>query len=178
MLPLIMEKLSSHRRQPRRRAKAGFTLVEVMIALFIFGFMALSITMGALAMRKMAEHQVYAATALTVASGFMEQAKTITFAELQNAADGNTQILDFIIEDGQEFEVTVGTEATIAVPIDADAEGNTRLTMPMTILVECHPITDLDAVQIDLTYTWSSPQIGDQVLTDRLTSIRSETNTY
>ena len=69
------------------RTVSGFTLVEVLIAVVIFGLMAGGIIGGILQGRRMAEKNVYHITALTVAQGYLEQMKGMSYGDLSTNSD-------------------------------------------------------------------------------------------
>lgn len=57
--------------------KAGFTLVEVVIATALFTFMALGVSRMTMASLRMSHVNVYKTTAMSVAQGYIEQIKSL-----------------------------------------------------------------------------------------------------
>lgn len=78
------------RRSPRRSARTGMTLVEVMISLGIFAFVATSVVAVTFRIRSMAEQTVYQNTALVLAQGYIEQLRSLDYTTLAAAAQDST----------------------------------------------------------------------------------------
>lgn len=69
----------------RSRIRAGFTLLELAIAMIVFLILAMGITSAALHARKIAHHNILKNTAHTIAQGYLEQIKSISRTDIENA---------------------------------------------------------------------------------------------
>lgn len=72
----------STRGRSRSRSRAGYTLVEIVIASVIFAFTSVSLTSLALQTRRFTEEAIYLSTALTAAQGYLEQMKNMDYNDL------------------------------------------------------------------------------------------------
>lgn len=66
-------------------SRAGFSLIEVVIAVSIFGFLGLTVSSTALYARYQAEKNIYRNMAATATLGYAEQIKNMTYAKLQTS---------------------------------------------------------------------------------------------
>lgn len=66
----------------RARACGRFSLVEVMVGTAILGLASIGLIGGILQARRMAENNVWFITAVTVAQGYVEQIKSMEYAEV------------------------------------------------------------------------------------------------
>ncbi len=71
---------------PRAWPHSGYSLVEVVIGLGIFSFVAAGLIALTLLMRSNAEEAVYHNTALTLAQGYIEQIRSSDYATIQASA--------------------------------------------------------------------------------------------
>ncbi|MGF1483446.1 MAG: prepilin-type N-terminal cleavage/methylation domain-containing protein [Opitutales bacterium] len=69
----------------KRRPAAGFTLLEMMVAMAIFIMVSLGITAGVFQARRLAESNIVRNTAFTVAQGYLEQIKSMSANEMLDA---------------------------------------------------------------------------------------------
>jgi len=69
------------------RRVRGFTLMELMIGMFVFTLLALGVTAGVLQSRRLAQLNVLRNTAWTVAQGYMEQIMSINPADIEAASE-------------------------------------------------------------------------------------------
>lgn len=74
-------------KQGRSASYAGFSLLEVVIALAIFMLVAFGITGTVLQSQQIAQNNIIRNTAYTVAQGYLEQIRTIPVLALQRAID-------------------------------------------------------------------------------------------
>lgn len=160
-----------------QRHSKGYSLLEIIIAMIIFSMVTVGILRGVLQARSMAEHSVYQSSAITVATGFIEQIKAMAYTELESLANGSASEMVFIIANGEENTVENGIETSLAVPLDADEEGETTLTMDLNLLVNISPVTGIDAVQVDLLYGFILP-LTNKPITSSISTIVSDVPTY
>lgn len=81
LLEIIIMKVIKKRRDRR----LGMTLLEVVIAMFIFALLALSITAMVLQSRTIAQNNVMRNTAYSVAQGYLEQIKSAPIQDIKDA---------------------------------------------------------------------------------------------
>ena len=75
-------RISDGMKHPLLKERFGYSLVEVMIAMALFGIMATGFMASCLFARKAAESAACENAALCVAQGYMEQIKSNTYATL------------------------------------------------------------------------------------------------
>lgn len=66
----------------KQQRKQGVTLVELMIAMMIFSFVAITMTRALLQARRLAEYNVHLITVNTVIEGYLEQMKSMSLDQL------------------------------------------------------------------------------------------------
>lgn len=78
----------------QRREADGFTIVEVIIGVFVFSILAAGIASSTLLTSRMAMSNIFRNTAFTVAQGYAEQIKGIRFNAIKQALEdpGETDI--------------------------------------------------------------------------------------
>lgn len=157
--------------------RGGFSLTEVIIAVAILAMLAGVILRGVVQMRAMSEHTVYQSTAITVATGFIEQIKAMSYGELRSLATGATSTIPVVISNGQRTSVENGVESKLVVPLDADENGVTTLTMDLHILTRVTAIPGMPAVQVDLLYGFILP-MTQEPRTSSITTTISDVPTH
>ncbi|MCH8473796.1 MAG: prepilin-type N-terminal cleavage/methylation domain-containing protein [Opitutales bacterium] len=75
------------------RKTTGFTLVEVMVATFIFAFSGIGLISLTLQVRRLAEANVYQAMAQTISQGYLEQIKSMAWFDLMEQVDDNGSLV-------------------------------------------------------------------------------------
>lgn len=63
------------------------TLVEIMIAMVVFGFLAVAITASVIQSQQIAQNNILRNTSYTIAQGYLEQIQSLPIADLQAAMD-------------------------------------------------------------------------------------------
>ncbi len=77
--------MQKHRHSVTGHHHAGFSLVEIMIAMVIFTMLALGITGTVIQSQRIAQNNILSNTAYTVVQGYLEQLKTISSGEIEAA---------------------------------------------------------------------------------------------
>ncbi len=73
-----------------KKSDGGFSLVELVFAVAIFGFLGLTISSTALYSRIQAEKNIYGNMAATATLGYAEQIKNMTYAKVQACVNDST----------------------------------------------------------------------------------------
>lgn len=157
--------------------KSGFSLIEVVIAVVIMGFMTLAVMTGSMAVRKATESTVYQAVAESVTAGFMEQLKGEEYGVLRNKALGaDTSPFEFIILNygvqttTDVLKVPINTQGFVqlfgvqGIPVSSSQSKEnpgqirvrTRMDYEFRITLTAHPT--LPVVSILLEYRYRDPQ--------------------
>jgi prepilin-type N-terminal cleavage/methylation domain-containing protein len=68
------------------RHSRGLTLIEVMVSMGIFALISLGVLSLVTQVRRIAENNVYENTAITMAQGYVEQVRSLSYSELLAAA--------------------------------------------------------------------------------------------
>jgi prepilin-type N-terminal cleavage/methylation domain-containing protein len=153
--------------------KHGFSLVEVMIALGLFGIMATAFVGSTMFARKSAESAVAENAALNLAQSYMEQLKSMTYGTLMASANDATVPLPTMTNATTPDYIYENAYTTKSLVIRTDDAGNTVQTLD----VEIQPIvssaqgadTSWSILGIQIFYRWKDPVTG----TVRTASIRS-----
>ena len=138
---------------------AGFSLVEVTVAMFIFVLLAIALTKSMMYAQQMAEDNLYEATALTVASSFIEQAKGVSYINLSSPkqVDGKDAI-EMVIGNGQTADLILDEPNELKIPIVTEPSGSTGKTMELRVTPS---ITEMDSGSgywIEVEYEFEHPK--------------------
>lgn len=140
------------------RSEAGFTLVEAMLSLTILAVLALGLTSIALQTREASENAVLESTALTIASGYMEQMKTMEYATLRDASTSGATI-PTVINQGVSDSLTNGQWQEKEVIINVNnTTGNiqTKSFEIRPILTDHFAATGRDMVSVRIDVRWQT----------------------
>ncbi|MCD8482841.1 MAG: prepilin-type N-terminal cleavage/methylation domain-containing protein [Verrucomicrobia bacterium] len=162
----------------------GFSLVEVLIAVVILGFLTMSVMTGTMAVRKSAEATVYQAVAESITAGFMEQLKGEEFGILRAKATGDDNspftfvVLNYSDTPGQSansLQVDVNTQDFVqlrgpqGIPINSGQMPGrpdsivvrARMDYDFRITLSAHP--SLPVVTILIEYRYRMPNVNHWV---------------
>ena len=172
------------------RTTEGFTLVESMVAILIFGFLSLGVSVMTVQAMKIAHQNVYKTAAYSVMQGFMEQIKSLDNEELQHLASVSvggspsaSQMLHTrsisLLNEGYEFDeiddwlvpntLSPGTLSDefevvnlkrVVIDVDNDTEEPTYMDVWVDVEVHRLPDTPGEVYLIDLQFIYDLPLIG------------------
>ncbi len=152
--------------------KAGFSLAEMLIALTLFGIMASAFMASSAFARRTAESAVYESTALTVATGYIEQIKTIEYETLAACILDPTAPIPTMINQGTADPLYLGVYTTKTIPLRIDSANATLQSMTLLVrpeMTNTYSSTGRRLITIAIHYRWYEPGTGLQ----RDASIRS-----
>jgi prepilin-type N-terminal cleavage/methylation domain-containing protein len=141
----------------------GFTLLEVMLALVLFGFLSIGISQNLIMTRGISETNIREVTAYAVASGYMEQMKAIPYSELMVSVDNPSEPVPTILNQGEPDPLMIDEWVQKTVVIDEPTGGAAVRTMPFHVRLE---IDDLEpsgnghALGITLFFAWVDTDSG------------------
>lgn len=163
----------NHKEEPDALVKiplntAGFSLIELMMAMTILGFVGLGITQNLILTRGMAETSVREVTAHAVASGYIEQLKSMEYERIVvSVLDPDTPI-PTILSRGEPDELYLGETNYKDVVIDEDAESGSFRTMRMQVELDIENLHNPAAgkhdriLSIELRYTYENAKTRDR----------------
>jgi prepilin-type N-terminal cleavage/methylation domain-containing protein len=187
---------------------SAFTLVEVMVAILLFGFLALGVSQITMLALRLSYHNVFKTSAYSVMQGYIEQIKSLDDASLARAATsvvsgapssatvlqtrsislldastGVNQIDDWLIPNTLNPDTVSDAFEVVnykQVVIDIDDVTGERKMMDLWIDVEIHKITDVpgNSYLIDLQFIYALPLMGGG--TERTANVyfRNESRDY
>lgn len=153
----------------RRDARAGFSLVEVMVGTFVFSIIAAGIASSTSLCSRLAIANIYQNTATTVVQGYAEQIKSIRYEVIEDAlADPSTHSIPTMSLSSTSGTLTemndplifgVRSEKNIVVDIEQLADGSEReRIMEMWVTPTGTHLAgtgdNLDAIEITLYFEW------------------------
>lgn len=168
---------------------SAFTLVEVMVSMTLFAFLAAGTVYASLQARSWSEQIVRESIATAVASGFLEQMTAAEFAILMDSVVDRSQPFGFITRDGQALnppKTLTPMSSTdwgdpIVVPLvdKRDDDGNVIVgpSMNMWLIPAAEAAVDSpnDAIAIRLHFRWQTGRKGGEEVTARRTLIALKT---
>ena len=140
--------------------KAAFSLAEIMIAMAILGIMATAFMASSAYARKVAQSAIVSNTALTVATGYIEQIKTIEYEELAACVLDNTLPIPTMINQGTDDPLYIGKYVSKTIPIRTDDNDVVLQTMTLEVMVEInntYASTGEKLLEIAVHYRWNEP---------------------
>ncbi len=143
----------------------GFTIVEALIALAILGILAMAFTAGSLYTRRSAEANVYSSTALTVATGYLEQIKSIEYETLITSVLDPSKPLETMVNQGTADPIYLDRFTDKDVVLNEDEYGNPVQKMRISVkpeITDMEPITGQRILNISLTYRWTPVDTSTQ----------------
>lgn len=150
---------------------AGFSLVEVMIGMVVFGILIAALSSASIQSQRLAYGNIYANTAHTVVQGYAEQIKSIGYQTIKDALEQPdtytipTMALSLLgtvaggsmeIDDPLQFgEVN---QKDILVDVETDDLGNVVREKVMRLWVRPTgvKIANREAIQITLEFGWEA----------------------
>ncbi len=189
-------------------AVSGFTLVESMVALVLFGFLALGISHITMLAFKLSYHNVYKTSAYSVMQGYIEQIKSLDSESLARAATSTIsnppqanevlqarsislfsattsidQIDDWLVPNtlnAASLSDTMDVVNYKQVVIDVDGETGERQMMDLWVDVEIHPLTDTpgDVYLIDVQFIYALPLLKGSEEVTKTVYYRHDTRDY
>lgn len=190
------------------KMKTGFTLVESMVSIMLFGFLSLGVAQITMMALKISYHNVYKTTAYTVMQGYLEQIKSISNESLARAAvlsvsdpiqASNTiqtrsisllsdtvsvdEIDDWLVPNTLDPD-TLSEDLQVInrkqVVIDVDNVTGERIMMDIWVDVEIHRMTDTpgNVYLIDLQFIYEVPLIRGGTVLTRTVYTRNASRDY
>jgi prepilin-type N-terminal cleavage/methylation domain-containing protein len=147
----------------RRRAASGFSLAEVLISLALFGLMSTAFLAACLFARKSAECAVYESTALTAATGYLEQIKSLSYSTVLTSINDPDQPIPTMVNQGTQdyLYLDVYTEKVIAVRLDTDGSALQQMSLfVMPVINDEFASTGQYILNIAVHYRWTEPGTG------------------
>lgn len=148
-------------RVKHRISLEGFSLIELVVAMFVFTILAAGLSKSIIHTQQVAEDNLYEATALTVASSMIEQIKGVSYALLTDPiqVDGEDGI-NMLIGNGQTSDLILGEFNELDVPIVTNASGSTDKTMPLRVNPMITLMDNESGYWIEVEYEYDHPKTG------------------
>lgn len=160
----------------KKSKKAGVTLVEVMVALFILGIGFSSLFSGFLASRKLAQGSIYQNTASTIAYSYLEQLKSVEFTALTPFESFDNTVLnaDRVIP-GIMSEGGLGTLRLSPQAANHDTGANTDVVNTYTIDINNTPAIETDDMSLRIVlYVEDATDLPNDISESRRIILRYE----
>jgi prepilin-type N-terminal cleavage/methylation domain-containing protein len=147
------------------RKTSGFTLVEVLLSLVIFAMIALGVTQTLILTRGIAESNIREVTANAVASGYLEQLKSMPYERIVSSVRDTSIPLPTVLSLGEADPLMVGEWLTKSIVIDEDPDLGTERHMPLHVKVE---VDDLSGsgngviLGIELAFAWEDAKTRER----------------
>lgn len=145
--------------------KRGFTLLELMIALTLLSIIAMGLTAGNILSRRNAEGAIHESTAVTIATGYMEQLKSMEYQTILASVEDPMIPLPTKINQGTLDPLYLDQWNQKEVTLNINTEG----VVVQTMIVEVRPsIMDMSAngeriLGMEMVYRWQRPPDGAMI---------------
>ena len=144
-----------------KKAKDAFSLVEMVITLFLFTILALALTKALTYTKYIAEDNLYEATALTVASSLNEQIKGASLDLIINPKRINgDDCFEMSINGETSIDLTLGTFNDLDVPVVTNEGGEQTKSMRVRIKPEIDEMINRQGYWITIEYEFDHPRSG------------------
>jgi prepilin-type N-terminal cleavage/methylation domain-containing protein len=143
----------------------GYSLVETIVAMTIFGFIALGLTQNLVLTRGIAETNIRESTAITAVSGYMEQLKSLEYEKVLTSVRDNSVALPTVLSLGAPDPLYVGQWNSKDVVIDEDISGTKQRTMRLYVRPIIEDVTasgNGTILQMTLFYAWEDSKTGSR----------------
>lgn len=159
-MPQILPEQIAHS-NPNRKEPLGFSLVEIVISMFILALFVLAFTKGLTYTKYTAEDNLYEATAMTVAVSIIEQMKGASLNLLENPPqkDG-LSTFTMTVEGGENRDVNLDVVNIISVPIVTEKDGAVAKEMELEITPSIHAMSSTPGYWLAVRYSYKHPQTG------------------
>ena len=138
---------------------AAFSLVEMMVSMFVLAFLALALTKLLLFSKVTAEDNLYEATSLTVAISIIEQMHGASLNLLENPSqESGSEVFEMVIGGNVKASVFLGEENLLEIPIVTDSEGVIAKTLPLTITPRIDPMENGMGYWLSIEYAYDHPR--------------------
>ncbi|TVP75497.1 MAG: prepilin-type N-terminal cleavage/methylation domain-containing protein [Puniceicoccaceae bacterium] len=139
----------------------GFSLVEVMIAMFVLTLLALATTRTMTYTKFTTEDTLYEATTLNLGLSIIEQMKGRSYHELMNPPlVGGKPSFTMRLGAGAQ-EILILDEANqLDVPIVTEAGGDQTKRLPVTVTPSMTPMTEGIGLWLEVHYSFPHPRSG------------------
>lgn len=143
--------------------RSGFTLVETMIALFLFSMMALGLTAALIMSLKTSDRVVCRSTAHSIALGYAEQIMANSYKYLKESLSLGSAFTLYSTSLGateaSQESFTFGVEHEQLIVLDIDREtGEATRSMPMRFTIDATSLNSgadpVSALEISINYSY------------------------
>lgn len=151
-----------------RDRRSGMSLLEVMIATVIFSIVILGVVKGLVFARRLSENNVWRASALTVAAGYLEQMRAMTLNDLVEAAGTPPEEIPTEVNQGSgdplwpnSWPAASGDSAVNRKTVDVnDTPSNEGDDMVIEFNPQLSLVDDANGsrIVIRLDYRWEPPE--------------------
>ena len=142
-----------------RTSSAAFSLVEVMVGMFVLSLLALGMTKLLLFSKVTAEDNLYEATALTVAVSIVEQMQGASLNLLENPQEvGGDEVFEMVIGNNVKSSVVLGEENVLDVPIVTDSGGSVAKTLALKVTPRIGLMENGKGYWLSIEYAYDHPR--------------------
>lgn len=169
-----MRQPSNYPKSRRRIRSRGVSLVELMIALFIFALTAAGIGKAMISAKWNAEKNLYEATSLNVAVSTLEQMKSDGYTALQSPrTDENAvPVFNLAVGNGVSVDIPLGASTVLDVPLATESDGGGDKTLEVTVNPQVVQSSEYQALWLTVNYSWRNPRDG-RLFTASVKSLQS-----
>lgn len=139
--------------------KYGYSLVEVIISMFVLTLLSLAFTRGLIFAKYTAENNIYESTALTVAVSTIEQMKGASIGVIENPTrSGGNDVFEMVVDSGNIRALNLGESNLIDVPLVTDSEGATINTLEVNLTPSIEAMDSFNGYWLTVHYTYEHPR--------------------
>ncbi|MEO0511006.1 MAG: prepilin-type N-terminal cleavage/methylation domain-containing protein [Verrucomicrobiota bacterium] len=151
----------------------GYSLVEMVVTLFVFSLLALGLTKTLTFSKMAAEDNLYEATALTVATSVVEQIKGSSYANLEDPIQvSGKDAFEMVGGTGNASELILDEFNTLIVPLVTEADGLISKNMEIRLKPTITPMNTGIGYWIIVEYNYNHPRMN-RIRTNYVRNARS-----
>lgn len=156
---------------------SAFSLVEVMISMFVLTVLALATTKTLIIAKYTAEDSLYEATALNLGLSIIEQMKSASYVVLENPPlSGGDPSFRMLIDNGAEVVLILDEVNELQIPIVTEAGGDQTKLLPTSVIPSITNMSDGSGLWLEVRYSFEHPRSGrvrERVVRNAVTNIRT-----
>jgi prepilin-type N-terminal cleavage/methylation domain-containing protein len=144
-----------------KQIQSGFSLVEMIVSMFVLTLLSLGFIKGLVYTKYMAEDNLYEASALSVAVSTIEQMKGASISLLSTpSTSGGKEIFTLTVENSNTIDLFLDEVNTMSIPLVTDSDGNVQKYLELEVTPSIDAMDSATGYWLSLKYSYKHPRTG------------------